>query len=147
MGYCIYMHINKINNKIYIGQTKFTHNPNARWQSGEGYKANTSFYEDIQQYGWDNFIHKVLETDLTVEQANEKEHFYISAFQSTNPDKGYNKTSGGGNVAFRAHPSSSPSATPIGYNDANGILRSRKEDIWTMKERQRTKYERYYGEK
>lgn len=34
--YCIYIHINKINNKVYIGQTS-QFPPSKRWLGGEGY--------------------------------------------------------------------------------------------------------------
>ena len=69
--YCIYLHRNLINGKVYIGQTKFGDNPNKRWQSGEGYKKQTNFYEDISKYGWDNFDHIILASNLTLEKANE----------------------------------------------------------------------------
>ena len=40
--YCVYAHINKINGKIYIGQTK---NINRRWRSnGIEYEKSTYFY-------------------------------------------------------------------------------------------------------
>ena len=44
--YTIYKHINKINNKIYIGVTK--QKPEQRWAHGEGYKNNTHFYSAIK---------------------------------------------------------------------------------------------------
>ena len=42
--YCVYVHINKINNKKYIGQTKYGDDPNKRWRNGLGYEDSTYFY-------------------------------------------------------------------------------------------------------
>ena len=88
--FTIYAHQNKINNKIYIGQTSQT-NLNNRWKNGLGYKTCTYFYRAIQKYGWDNFEHLILEQgEWTQEEANQKEQFYILQYDSTNPEKGYN---------------------------------------------------------
>lgn len=95
--YYIYIHINKINNKTYIGQTN---NPNKRWRGkGVDYKprenSESLFYKAIQKYGWDNFEHKILAECETREEANELEKQYILEYDSTNPEKGYNLSSGG----------------------------------------------------
>ena len=98
--YCIYMHRNKINNKKYIGQTK-QEPPSKRWgKNGVGYKDSTHFYNAIQKYGWNNFEHIILETNLTLEQANEKEKFYIEKYNTTNEKYGYNLRFGGNNTSF-----------------------------------------------
>ena len=55
----IYLHRNKINNKVYIGQT--IQSPEERWKNGNGYKGCYYFYNAIQKYGWDNFEHIILE--------------------------------------------------------------------------------------
>lgn len=89
------MHRNKINNKVYIGQTK--QKIENRWRHGEGYKQCTAFYSAIQKYGWDNFEHIILETNLTLEQANQLEEYYINFYNSTNKEKGYNISKGGNN--------------------------------------------------
>ena len=92
--WCIYMHRNKINNKVYIGQTKCK-DPNERWRNGTHYKG-TYFGCAIEKYGWENFEHIILEKNiLSLEEADEKECFYIAQYQSNNPEKGYNLTSGG----------------------------------------------------
>lgn len=94
--YTVYLHRNKINNKCYIGQTckRVEH----RWNNGRGYKSNTYFYRAIQKYGWDSFDHCILKSDLTPEEADYWEKYYIEEYKSTNPQFGYNLESGG-NVA------------------------------------------------
>ena len=93
--YCIYKHTNKINGKVYIGQT--CKKPNRRWHNGTAYKSCTYFYHAIQKYGWDGFEHEVLVTGLTLEEANEMEERLIFQYQSNNSQFGYNLQSGGKN--------------------------------------------------
>ena len=88
--HCIYMHKNKINGKIYVGQT-FQDNPNARWQNGHGYIKQPKFFSDIIKYGWINFEHIILEENLTQQEANERENFWIQYFDSCK--NGYNTIS------------------------------------------------------
>ena len=94
-NFTIYMHKNKINNKVYIGQT--SQNPSKRWDNGKGYITSPKFYNAIQKYGWDNFEHIILYTNLTLEEANQKEKELINHFHSTEDTFGYNITSGGKN--------------------------------------------------
>ena len=69
--YCIYLHRNKINGKVYIGQT--CQKPEKRWNYGHGYKNCPRFYSAIVSYGWNNFEHIILENNLNSDEANEKE--------------------------------------------------------------------------
>ena len=100
----IYLHRNKINNKVYIGQT--IQSPEERWKNGNGYKGCYYFYNAIQKYGWDNFEHIILEqnNNWTYEQLNNKEKEYIKLFDSTNPKYGYNICDGGSNISPNALP-------------------------------------------
>ena len=95
--YCIYLHRNKINGKVYIGQT--CQNPEKRWNYGHGYKNCPRFYSAIVSYGWNNFEHIILENNLTSDEANEKEQYYIKKYNSQNPDLGYNLTEGGSSLS------------------------------------------------
>lgn len=93
--WCIYYHRNKINGKVYIGQSK---NTKHRFVSnGVGYKENPHFWSSIQKYGWDNFEHEILIKDLTKEQADIIERELIKKYDLRNPDKGYNIADGGTN--------------------------------------------------
>jgi len=57
-NWSVYVHINKINNKKYVGQSV---NLKARWESnGYYYRDSPYFYAAIQKYGWDNFEHIIL---------------------------------------------------------------------------------------
>lgn len=109
MAYCVYKHTNKINNKVYIGQTM---NIQDRWsRQGGRYKGCTYFFHAIQKYGWDNFLHEILEDNLTNKEANEKEQYYIKLYDSTNPEKGYNLAPGGeagGHIKGKDNPINKP---------------------------------------
>lgn len=93
-SYCIYMHKNKVNGKVYIGQTN--QKPEYRWgKNGKRYENCTHFFRAITKYGWDHFEHIILEENLTLEQANERESYWIAYYDSTNEENGYNIQSGG----------------------------------------------------
>lgn len=94
MGYTVYMHVNKTNGKKYIGITCQS-KPQRRWSNGEGYKQQRRFYNAIKSYGFDGFDHIILEHDLTKEEAEEKEQYYIRKYKSNNLEYGYNIENGG----------------------------------------------------
>ena len=82
--YTVYQHKNKINGKVYIGITM--QEPEKRWGvNGRNYKSSPHFYSAIQKYGWDNFEHNILYTNLTKEEACLKE-------QEKKRDKNFHKT-------------------------------------------------------
>jgi hypothetical protein len=93
--YLIYKHTNKINGKCYIGQT--CQEPEKRWgKNGNGYKnKHKKFWRAIQKYGWDNFIHEIIYSDLTAEEANKLERQLIEEYNSIK--NGYNISEGGSN--------------------------------------------------
>jgi group I intron endonuclease len=90
--YAIYKHTNKLNGKVYIGQTK--REVEERWSDGVR-NYNQHFRNAIKKYGWENFDHEIVSDNLTFDEANKLEKILIERFESMNPDKGYNKTSGG----------------------------------------------------
>lgn len=49
----------------------------------------------LKKYGWDNFSHEILLSDLTEEEMEYWEDYYIEFYDSRNPDKGYNIMKGG----------------------------------------------------
>lgn len=96
-SYCVYKHTCKINNKVYIGQTKYGKNPNKRWRDGTHYLSNLYFTNAIKKYGWENFEHIILKENLTLDEANYWEIYYINFYNATDPLFGYNLTLGGHN--------------------------------------------------
>lgn len=94
MNYTLYIHINKINGKVYIGIT--CKDVEKRWGKGNGYYRNNHFYNSIRKYGWDNFEHMIIARGLSEDEARWIEIELIKVFDSTNPNKGYNVTLGGG---------------------------------------------------
>ena len=90
--YTVYMHINKINNKKYIGLTK--QSCQERWRhDGIGYKSQIKFWNAIQKYGWNNFEHKIIAEQLTEKEASELEIKLIKQYDCIN--NGYNVSFGG----------------------------------------------------
>lgn len=89
----VYMHVNKINGKKYVGITK--QQPEKRWSNGYGYKPkdgnNSPLYDDILKYGWHNFQHYILIKNIPVSLAKIMEivliHYYNTHIRN---HEGYN---------------------------------------------------------
>ena len=100
--YSVYKHTSP-NGKVYIGLTGLK--PEYRWNHGIGYRKNPYFWKAILKYGWDNFEHEILFTELSKQEAIEKEKELIQLYDSTNRDKGYNLSTGGESGQCGVHPS------------------------------------------
>ena len=93
--YIVYIHIFP-NEKTYIGIT--SQKPEYRWRNGKKYDNNKYMKNAIKKYGWENIKHIILYTDLTKEQAEQKESELIKQYKSNNRLFGYNILNGG-NIA------------------------------------------------
>lgn len=93
--YTVYMHTSKSTGKKYIGIT--CREPWKRRFNGDGsgYKNCTHFWNAIQKYGWDDFIHEVLETCESEKEAMRLERFYIAKHNTADDKFGYNIKLGG----------------------------------------------------
>ena len=92
MSYTVYKHTSPTG-KVYIGITG--RSPKKRWDNGKGYAHCPHFNAAIQKYGWENFEHEILETELTREQAAAREIELIAEYKSSNREYGYNTDLGG----------------------------------------------------
>lgn len=95
---CIYIIRNVLNNKVYIGQTSLK-NPIKRWVEHYEESKNENnllyLYKSIRKYGIENFTFQILESNIPIENLDEKETFYIKIYNSSNENFGYNLTLGG----------------------------------------------------
>lgn len=92
----IYKITNKVNLKVYIGQSN---NIYQRWRSHRsslksGYRENSHLVNAWRKYGEPNFDFEILEK-CSLEELDEKERYWISNYESCDREKGYNKESGG----------------------------------------------------
>lgn len=93
MQYYVYIHTFP-NKKVYIGITY--QNPNRRWRNnGKGYQKQNYVYNAIKKYGWENIKHEILYTNLTKQEAEQKEIELIAKYKSNNANYGYNIANGG----------------------------------------------------
>lgn len=112
----IYKITNKLNGKVYIGQTvrsvKERYKEHCR-------KSTTVIDKAIKGVGKENFtVETIAQTD-SIEELNELEKYYIKHFDSINPQKGYNQCEGGENS--------------LGYHhreETKELMRKRKEGMY-----------------
>src|SRR5574343_63886 len=93
----IYKITNKINNKIYIGLTE-QKNPKLRWYrhlSNSKLNVKGVLYNAIRKYGKENFDFDVFLYCFNSNTLVEMEKFFISYFNSTKRNIGYNVSAGG----------------------------------------------------
>ena len=96
--YCVYVHENQINGKVYVGMTCC---PEKRFAGkGSNYKQffrgrKSKFGLAIEKYGWDNFTHEIIWDNLTINEARRMERHLIDFYSATDPQYGYNSNQGG----------------------------------------------------
>ena len=100
----IYKIVNDINGKVYIGKTK---DVSARWkrhlQLAKAHK-NKKLYDAMNCHGIQNFHIEIIES-CSENEVDERERYYISKYNSTDKDFGYNTASGGeGGDTFSNNP-------------------------------------------
>lgn len=90
----VYEHISP-SRKIYVGITK--QKPKDRWKNGTGYLRKDNHQpliaNAIKKYGWNNFTHYIIASNLTLEEAAEIETSRILKYKKLNIS--YNITNGG----------------------------------------------------
>lgn len=102
----VYKIINKVNDKVYIGQTK--HSVEKRFKSHLAasrfpLKEEYNYYlkRAIRKYGENNFECVLVDAATTPEELNRKEMDWIEKCKSYLPEFGYNDTRGGDNYNWK----------------------------------------------
>lgn len=111
----IYKIINKVNNKIYIGQTVqgfdkrysckgddiervFNFNNNRK---NRNTSYNSKLYNAIKKYGFSSFeVNKIFDLAFSKEELDIKEKYWIDYYKCCNRNNGYNFTCGGNEYTF-----------------------------------------------
>ena len=118
----IYKIVNKVNGKIYVGQT--TETIEQRFKRHMGYQKDehdTKFYRAVRKYGVDNFYVEMIEEVEDREQLNAREEYWIRELDTVN--SGYNSYYGGfssGGDTLSIHPNLETIKDKIG-NTIKGV--------------------------
>ena len=89
-NYTVYLHINRINRKVYVGITSMK--VECRWKEGKGYKKCEVMNRAISKYGWNNFDH-IIFCKTSKEKAIILEQCLIRFYKGR--DMSYNISNGG----------------------------------------------------
>ena len=113
----IYKVTNKINGKVYIGQT--TRSIKSRWKghcrSAENNKSNNMFHSAIAKYGPDAFIVEQVDFANDIDTLNKLEKHHIEEHESLYPN-GYNMKTGGLNCEYSDASKKKMSEAKLGTN-------------------------------
>lgn len=89
----IYIFTNKINGKVYVGQSIYPESRKIQHINASKTK-DYLFYRALRKYGIENFEFQVIEKDIHVDKIGERERYWIKKLNSKAPN-GYNSTDGG----------------------------------------------------
>lgn len=102
--YEVYLITNTINGRQYVGAAKHGHVKRLSEHCRDAHKEHSNLHDDILKYGAEVFTTELLEDNISDEQWQEKERFYIAKYNTyygDNPE-GYNMTRGGlGTVGYK----------------------------------------------
>ena len=79
--------------KVYVGTT--SQPVMRRWNHGNGYRKFPELWLTIKSRGWESIRKEIVSTGLDKSSASKLEQELIREYDSTNPDKGYNRDLGG----------------------------------------------------
>lgn len=88
--FTIYRHVSPIG-RVYVGIT--SQDVETRWRHGDNYRNSTYFKRAIRKYGWKNFKHEILFTNVEEERARRLEIELIRHYKGLGIS--YNLTNGG----------------------------------------------------
>ncbi|MMZ42262.1 GIY-YIG catalytic domain protein [compost metagenome] len=124
----IYILKNRINNKIYVGQTTNLKRRIKEYRVSRIYKKSMQYalMEDIVKYGYDQFDIDILDNGDTVSELHEKEIYWIDKLNATDVSIGYNKKSGGkgGIMTDDSKTKMSETSSLFKHSDETKILKS-----------------------
>lgn len=89
-----------VNNKVYNGQTIRPYDVRCKVHFNllkKGTHFNSHLQSSFNKYGEGAFVTKLLWTAYSKEELDSAEDYFIWRYDSINPDKGYNKKTGGAN--------------------------------------------------
>ena len=96
---CVYLIINTINNKKYVGVAKDF--DKRMYQHSIGHDKDKSYIDKaILKYGWENFEVHIIDNYDNLENRKQLEQFYIKQYQTHRSQGGYNLTWGGDDTCF-----------------------------------------------
>lgn len=91
----IYKATNKINKKVYIGQTIQQLRDRMQNHKDDSKTKNTYFCNALRKYGYNEFIWEEIDIAISLEELDFLETVWINLFISNNRKYGYNSTTGG----------------------------------------------------
>jgi group I intron endonuclease len=141
----VYQIRNKINNKVYVGQT--IQSPQKRWSKHKSHLVAKTHPNPHLQNAWNKYdsnvwAFEILETVVAIEELDIIEAMYIRRLESTNPKFGYNVFAFGNiaNASTRlklqeARKRRKPTSMSVAARDR--LIIRNKTRIWTSESRQK----------
>lgn len=94
----VYRATNKVNEKVYIGQTTYTLEQRQQSHMHDvRRKRNYHFGNALIKYGLDGFAWEEIDAGFSALELNDMERYWIQFYDSTNDFRGYNLKAGGDN--------------------------------------------------
>lgn len=132
VNFVIYKIINKINNKIYIGQT--TRTLNERITSYKYEKSNRPIINALKKYGMNSFQFEIIDKAFSVDELNLLEEEWIEKLNTRNLNIGYNLRAGGTNSFYgKNHNNKTKEKLSKQRSGSNNWWRGRKHSAETKK--------------